>query len=168
MKTIEKLRITTTLKMGKKVYLEGEIHTFPQIDTELIHEVKMKTRTIEVLSWREEVSQDSGVTSAGETSSVFMDKKDIPEPVVEIEPEVEPEIKSEPEVETESEVEPEVEPEIEPEIETESEVEPEIKSEPEPKLKPKPKPKSKRKTKPKSKIARKTKPKSGLRLRGGV
>ena len=124
MKTIEKLRITTTLKMGKKVYPEGEIHTFPRIDPNLIHEVKMKTGTVEVLSWIEEVSQDSDVTSAGETSNVFMDKKDIPEPVVEIEPEVEPEIKSEPKLKP--------------------------KSKPKSKRKTKPKSKTARKTKPKS------------------
>jgi len=128
MKTIEKLRIKTTLKMGPKVYLEGEIYTFPHIDPQLIYEVRMKTGTIEVLSWMKVVSQDSDVTSAGETSSVFMNKEDIPEP------------EPEPEVESEVEVEPEVE----------SEVEPELKSKPKSKSKTKPKSKTTRKTKPKS------------------
>lgn len=79
---IEKIKVKTTLKMGRRVFNKGAIYSAPNIDPELLREVKFKTGTIEVLSQKKvvkprivkpppEEKEVTGVSSAGETSNIF-------------------------------------------------------------------------------------------------
>lgn len=88
---IEKVKLIKTLKMGERVYLEGEVHTSPKIDDVLLEEVRLVTGTVKVLSRRERPTLkivkrqpieegETASTFVGTTSNLFNEDKKLPAP----------------------------------------------------------------------------------------
>lgn len=88
---IEKVKVIKTLKAGEKVYLEGEVHSSPEIDEVLLTEARLETGTVKVLSRKKRsvlkivkkqpIEEDSTAsTSAGITSNLPNEDNKLPAP----------------------------------------------------------------------------------------